>query len=82
MFIGVVGVFTLYDKPYVLVLALGLLLGGVVILSTMIICALTPCPRCSTRLRLAGAFALWKKPTNNCSTCGVHFDEPMSDLSR
>lgn len=59
------------------VLVLGLLVAAVGILVSFAVAALTRCPRCSTRLGRAGARLMWKNPANNCSTCGVSFDEPM-----
>jgi ribosomal protein L37AE/L43A len=82
LFVGIIGFATLYDQPLWMVMILGGLSGVAGILAAMIISALTPCPRCSTKLGRAGAFALWKKPTNKCSACGVHFDEPTTDQGR
>jgi len=66
-----------FDVKTEVSLILGVLAAALAILVSLTVAALTRCPRCSTRLGRAGARLMWEEPANNCSTCGVSFDEPM-----
>jgi DNA-directed RNA polymerase subunit RPC12/RpoP len=56
---------------------LGLITGALAILVSVAVAASTRCPRCATPLGRAGASLMWKRPANNCPTCGINFDEPF-----
>jgi hypothetical protein len=75
--IGIIFFATQHHLRPSIIMIFGGLVAVTTILTSMVVMALTPCPRCYTRLGMAGARAFRKNPTNNCCTCGVHFDDRM-----
>ena len=77
IFIVGTSIISRYETPKWAPYLLGLITIVAATLVAAGVAASTRCPRCSNPLGRAGASLMWKKPVDNCPTCGVNFDDPM-----